>query len=201
MREKYALITVNNKTGLKEFVLGLESMNYNFVASKVCAKLLESWHIKVKVASEITGYPPIMGKKGIKLIHPKIFGGILADPSKKRHRADMKKYGIKPFSIVICNFYPFERTISSVNHKYEKAIENIDIGGPSMVRCAAKNYKNVAIITDPADYKKIIDELKDSGTVNLGTRKKLALKAFKRTKEYDGAIIDYLTKRFGGGVI
>jgi phosphoribosylaminoimidazolecarboxamide formyltransferase/IMP cyclohydrolase len=196
MKRRFALITVNDKTGLREFASGLRSLGYEFVASKMCAKLLRKWGINVVEAAKVTGFPPIMGRQGIKLIHPKIFGGILADPSKKRHREDLKKYHIKPFEIVACNFYPFEKIISVKGHRYEKAITNIDIGGPAMVRCAAKNYKNVAVVVHPSDYGKVLGELRANGKVSLKTKEELALKAFRRTEEYDRVILKYLSAKF-----
>jgi phosphoribosylaminoimidazolecarboxamide formyltransferase/IMP cyclohydrolase len=196
MRKRFALISVNDKTGLGDFVKDLDLLGFSFVASKVCARILKKWRVNVKEASKITGYPPVMGKQGIKLMHPKIFGGILADRKKARHRADMKKYGINPFDLVVCNFYPFEKITATRGHLFRKAIENIDIGGPAMVRCAAKNYANVTVVTDPRDYTRIISELKENKKVCLKTREELALKAFKKTREYDTAIISYLSSMF-----
>lgn len=196
--KKYALLTVSDKTGIVKFAKELSRFGFNLIGSLKTSKLLRKNKIKVVEVSETTNYPVIMGKQGIKLIHPIIFGGILVDKTNKEHLKECKKYKINPFDIVVCNFYPFEKTISTRNFKHEEAIFNLDIGGPAMVRCAAKNYKNVAVIVDTKDYETIIDELKTNGRLNLETREKLSLKAFKYVHEYDKNIINYLTKKFKG---
>ncbi|MCI5210711.1 MAG: bifunctional phosphoribosylaminoimidazolecarboxamide formyltransferase/inosine monophosphate cyclohydrolase, partial [Candidatus Electrothrix sp. ATG2] len=122
-------------------------------------------------------------------------GGISADKNSAAHLRDCEKYSVNPFDIVVCNFYPFEKTINQENFKHEDAIFNLDIGGPAMVRCAAKNYKNVSVLVDTNDYDPFIKELK-RGEISLSTRKKLSLKAFKYTQKYNQAIIDYFTSVF-----
>lgn len=194
VKEKYALLTVSERKGLVDFARGLRALNYKLVASKRTTIFLRRHNVEVTEVSEITGYNPIMGKQGIKLIHPKIFGAILADPKIKSHQEDMERYGIHPFSLVVCNFYPFEKAISKKKVNHEKAIYHLDIGGPAMVRCAAKNYKNTTIITDPEDYDVVLHSLKELGEVPYQIRRSLSLKAFKFTKEYDEAIIEYLRK-------
>lgn len=194
--KKYALITVSNRKGLAKFARKLKELDFEIIASKNTAKFLKNHRINSTDVKEITGYEPIMGKHGIKLIHPKIFGAILADPKIKSHRKDMKKHKINPFSLVVCNFYPFEKTISKNRFKHETAIYNLDIGGPAIVRCAAKNYKNVSIIVDPSDYQLVLDCLENFEEIPLKIRKYFSLKAFKYTSKYDAAIITYLEDAF-----
>ncbi len=196
--KKFALLTVSDKTGIVEFAKELKRLGFELIASLKTSKLLQKNKIKITEVSKITNYPAIMGKQGIKLIHPIIFGGILADKTNKKHLKECKKFKVNPFDIVVCNFYPFEKTIAKKKFKHEEAIFNLDIGGPTMVRCAAKNYKNVAVIIDVKDYKKILNELKANGCISLETRKRLSLKAFKYAHKYDRIIINYFSKIFRG---
>jgi len=192
----YALLSVSDKTGIVEFAKELKGLGFDLIGSLKTAKLLRENNIAITEASEITGYPAIMGTQGIKLIHPKIFGGILADKANLEHLKDLKKYKINAIDLLVCNFYPFKEAISKKGHKHEDVIFNLDIGGPSMVRCAAKNYKNVAVITDIADYKKILMELKQTGEISLETKEKLSLKAFEYVHKYNEDIINYLKNKF-----
>ena len=194
--QKYAFLTVRNKKNFKEFALGLVKNGFKIVASRGTAAYLREFGIKVIDVETITGYPPLVGVQGIKIIHPKIFSGVLADKNSPEHLADLKKYDIPRFEIVACNFYPFEESISKKIINHDEAIFNLDIGGPAVVRCAAKNYKNVAILTDPADYKQVLKEINKSGGVTEETRKKLSLKAFKYVHRYDTLIIKYLSRFF-----
>lgn len=198
MKNKYALITVTDKKGIVNFAKGLRKLNYKLIGSLKTSKFLLKHKIQITEVSKITKYPAVMGKQGIKLIHPIIFGGILADKTNKDHIKDCQKYKINPFDIVVCNFYSFQETISKNNFNHKEALFNLDIGGPAMVRCAAKNYKNVAIITDSHDYDKILDKLNTDMGIDLTTREKLSLKAFKYCFQYDKMIIKYLTKYFKG---
>ena len=193
---KFALLTVSDKTGIVKFASALWRLGFDLVGSLKTAQLLAKNRIKVTEVSKITKYPAIMGKQGIKLIHPKIFGAILADRKNKEHLAQCKKYKINPFDIVVCNFYPFERTVGMKKIKRAAALFNLDIGGPAMVRCAAKNYENVAIVVDVNDYAGVLRELSASGGVSLATRKRLSLKAFRYAHKYDETIIGYLEKAF-----
>jgi len=192
--KKYALVSVYNKTGLTSFAKELKSIGFEIVSSGGTAKYLKNAGIKVTEVSRLTKYPHMLGGR-VKTLHPLIHGGILADRTNKEHLKDIKKYKINPFDLVVCNLYPFEAVISKPSFTNEEAIENIDIGGPSMVRGAAKNYKNVAIVVDPEDYPKVLDELKTSGKISLETREKLSFKAFKHTKYYDSIIVRYLSSR------
>lgn len=196
--KRFALLTVSDKTSIVEFAKELNKLGFELIGSLKTSKLLQKNKIKITEISNITNYPAIIGKQGIKLIHPIVFGGILADKTNKKHLNECKKFKVNPFDIVVCNFYPFEKTIAKKKFKHEQAIFNLDIGGPAMVRCAAKNYKNVAVIVDVKDYKKVLNELKTNGCVSLETKKKLSLKAFKYVHEYDRIIINYLFKMFKG---
>ena len=194
--KQFALITVNNKKGLLHLARELAGLGFEIVASRMTSKFLKKFGLEVIDVEDITGYPPVMGKQGIKLIHPKIFGGILGDKTKKSHKKDAEKFGINFFDVVVCNFYPFEKIIARKKFSHERAIRNIDIGGPAMVRCAAKNYKNVTILVDPCDYKKALEELKIAGETSAETKKYLALKAFRYDCEYDKKVIRYLSLKF-----
>ena len=196
MKKRYALLTVTDKTGIVEFAKGLKKFGFELVGSLKTSWLLRKNGISIKEVSEITGYPPIMGKQGIKLIHPIIFGGILADRLNPDHLKDGKRYKIKPFELVVCNLYAFEKTVAKKKFKHEEAIFNLDIGGPAMIRCAAKNYKNVAIVTDVKDYDMVLSKLAKGPGIDLLTKKKLALRAFEYVSAYDWVIVKYLKKKF-----
>ncbi|MFA4967570.1 MAG: bifunctional phosphoribosylaminoimidazolecarboxamide formyltransferase/IMP cyclohydrolase [Candidatus Margulisiibacteriota bacterium] len=191
-----ALLSVSNKKGLAPFARALKKMGFDIVSSGGTAKALKKSGVRVTEVSELTKYPSMLGGR-VKTLHPIIHGGILANRSLADHIADMKKFKIRPIDIVVCNLYPFEATIAKPKCKLEDAVEQIDIGGPAMVRASAKNFKDVAIITDPADYSLILKELKENGgKTTIETRQKLALKAFRHTKLYDTAISNYLAGKF-----
>ena len=193
-----ALLSVWDKKGLAQFAKGLKKQGYDIVSSGGTAKFLKKSGVQVIEVSQLTKSPSMLGGR-VKTLHPIIHGGILANRSLPDHLSDMKKYGIRQIDIVVCNLYPFEATISKDGATLEDAIENIDIGGPCMVRAAAKNFKDVAIVVDPDDYSSVLSELKaHKGKTSIETRQKLALKAFNHTKLYDIAITKYLTKKFEG---
>lgn len=191
------MISVSDKTNLLPFAKGLKRMKYDIVSTGGTAEFLRKGKVKVIEVPELTGYPKMLEGR-VKSLHPAIFGGILADRSKKSHLKDLKDFKIRPIDIVVCNLYPFEQVVSRPKFSHEEAIENIDIGGPSMVRAAAKNYKDVAIIVDPADYDIILKELrKKGGKLSLQTKEMLAGKAFAHTKKYDSRISLYFKGRVG----
>ncbi len=194
--ERYALLTVNDKINVEWFARELVSLGFKIVASRKTAAYLRGYKIPVIDVEKITGYPPLVGVQGIKIIHPKIFSGVLADKNKEYDLADLRKYKIPRFEIVACNFYPFEQSIARAKVDHSEAIFNLDIGGPAVVRCAAKNYKNVAIITDIKDYDRVVGELKTNNEVSLKFRQQLSLKAFKYAHKYDSVIIKYLARIF-----
>ncbi|OGC32769.1 bifunctional phosphoribosylaminoimidazolecarboxamide formyltransferase/IMP cyclohydrolase [candidate division WOR-1 bacterium RIFOXYB2_FULL_48_7] len=192
--KKYALLSVWDKQGLKPLAKELVKLGFGLVSSGGTAKFLKAAGIKVTEVQQITKYPHMLGGR-VKTLHPLIHGGILGDPNIPEHQKDIKKFGIKPFELVVCNLYPFEQVISKKNFTHAEAIENIDIGGPCMVRAAAKNHKCVAIVVDPSDYKSITRELSRGGQISLESREKLALKAYKHTAQYDALIVKYLTAK------
>ncbi|MBN3033326.1 MAG: bifunctional phosphoribosylaminoimidazolecarboxamide formyltransferase/IMP cyclohydrolase [Candidatus Saganbacteria bacterium] len=187
---KYALISVYDKTGLALFARELQQLGFEFVSSGGTAKFLRQQGLRVTEVQKLTKYPHMFDGR-VKTLHPMVHGGILADRTNKAHLKEIKKYKITPFDLVVCNLYPFEQVISKKNFTHDEAIENIDIGGPSLVRAAAKNYKNAAIVVEPADYPRVLKELKENGVIGLETREQLAFKAFRQTAQYDALIVRY----------
>jgi phosphoribosylaminoimidazolecarboxamide formyltransferase/IMP cyclohydrolase len=196
--KKYALLSVSDKKGLDKFAKGLKALGFEIVSSGGTAKFLKRAGIKVTEVAKLTKYPHMLDGR-VKTLHPVIHGGILADQTNSKHLRELAKFKINPFQLVVCNLYPFESVISKPKFTHDEAIENIDIGGPCMVRAAAKNHKSVAIIVDPGDYGKILDELKDNkGELKAETKQRLAFKAFMHTKYYDTVIVNYFSTMFGG---
>ena len=190
MRPRRALISVSDKRGVVEFAKALSDMGVEIVSTGGTAKLLRESGIPVKEISELTGFPEIMEGR-VKTLHPKVHGGILADRNKDEHIKAMEELQIEPIDMVVVNLYPFKETVKR-GADLDEIIENIDIGGPTMVRAAAKNFKHVAIVTDPADYDKVVKELKEKGEISLKTRFYLARKAFNLTAHYDALISEFL---------
>ncbi len=172
-------------------------MGIEILSTGGTAKLLQKEGVKVKEVSDYTGFPEILDGR-VKTLHPKIHGGILAKRDNEEHIKQIKKLGIDFIDMVVINLYPFEEVIKKPNVSLEEVIENIDIGGPTMLRSAAKNFQDVAVVSSPEDYDAIIKELKENkGTLSLETRKKLAVKVFEYTFRYDSTISSELNKRFG----
>jgi len=165
-------------------------MDFEIISTGGTSVFLKKAGIKVTDVSDVTGFPEIMEGR-VKTLHPIIHGGILAVRDNPLHVKEAKKQGIEYIDIVAVNLYPFEKTIANKNATLEEAIENIDIGGPALVRAAAKNYRHVAVITDPNDYSLVIKEL-GNGHISLKTKERLAVKAFRRIADYDCAIDTYL---------
>lgn len=197
MQIKRALVSVSDKEGIVDFTRELNSLGIEVVSTGGTAKLLREKGIDVIPISDVTGFPEAMDGR-IKTLHPKVHGGILAIRSNNEHMEAMNKLGIKPIDMVVVNLYPFKKTVAKPDVTLEDAIENIDIGGPTMVRAGAKNYQDVAIVTKPSQYNKVLEELR-KGDISLETKKKLALEAFEMTADYDNAITSYLEKEFGEG--
>jgi len=187
---KRALISVYDKTGIVDFARELGKMGFEIVSTGGTYKTLEAGGMHVKYVSEITKSPEILEGR-VKTEHPKLIGGILALRSKKEHMQDLEKIGIEPIDMVVCNLYPFEK-VTKQGADLKTALENIDIGGPNMIRAAAKNFKNVVVIINPQRYNQILREYKKSGNVSVKTRKTLAVEAFKETAQYDLAIYRFL---------
>jgi len=190
MRPVRALISVSDKTGIVEFAKELSELGVEIVSTGGTAKLLRERGVPVKEISQLTGFPEIMEGR-VKTLHPKVHGGILADRSKDEHLRAMKELEIEPIDMVVVNLYPFKETVKR-GAGLDEIIENIDIGGPTMVRAAAKNYKNVAVVVDPKDYGALLSELKEKGEISLKTRFHLARKAFNLTAHYDALISEFL---------
>ena len=187
---KTALLSVHDKTGIVEFAQGLQNLDINLMSTGGTARLLSSSGVRVREISDYTGFPEILDGR-VKTLHPKIHAGLLFRRDHEEDQGTVQKLGIQAIDMVVVNLYPFEKAVSQ-SSDLNKAIENIDIGGPTMIRAAAKNYRDVAVVTDPADYARILSELKsDSCRLSQGTRLELMLKAFERTAVYDAAISSY----------
>jgi phosphoribosylaminoimidazolecarboxamide formyltransferase/IMP cyclohydrolase len=195
---RQALISVSDKTGIVEFASRLNERGVEIISTGGTATTLRQAGINVKDVSEVTGFPEMMDGR-VKTLHPRIHGGLLGVRENPEHVEAMRAHGIKPIDMVVVNLYPFQQTVAKPGVKLEDAIEQIDIGGPAMLRSAAKNYASVAVVTSPEAYAGILDELmKHDGGLSLATRQKLALDVFKRTFEYDSAISNYLEGAFAG---
>ena len=187
-----ALVSVSDKAGLVDFVKGLRTFNVEILSTGGTAKLLADAGIPVVAVSDHTGSPEILDGR-VKTLHPKIHGGILGRRDDRHHQEQMATHRIAPIDMVVVNLYPFEATVARPECRFEDAIENIDIGGPSMLRSAAKNHHDVTVVVDPADYGAILDEMRNTGgSISVSTNFTLARKAFATTAHYDGAIADYL---------
>src|SRR6266850_1467063 len=183
-----ALLSVSDKTGLVEFAKFLTSLGVELISTGGTRKALADAGLKVLDISEITGFPEMLDGR-VKTLHPRVHGGILHIRDNPQHQATIKEHKIAPIDLVVCNLYPFEATLAKAGSSHEEIIENIDIGGPSMVRSASKNYHDVAIVTDPAQYDAVAAEMKaNHGALDLPTREKLASAAFALTASYDAAI-------------
>lgn len=194
MSIKRALLSVSDKTGLADFAKGLADMGVEILSTGGTAKFLTQQGVPVKEVSDHTGFPELFDGR-VKTLHPMIHGGLLQRRDLPEHQKQAKDNGIPPIDLVAINLYPFEETVAKGDVTLEEAIENIDIGGPSILRSAAKNYEAVTVITDPADYATVLAEMKESeGDTKLSTREKLAWKVFQRTSSYDSAIARYLNK-------
>jgi phosphoribosylaminoimidazolecarboxamide formyltransferase/IMP cyclohydrolase len=190
---KHALISVSDKTGVLELAEGLTRLGFAILSTGGTARLLTNAGLEVTEVADYTGFPEMLDGR-VKTLHPKVHAGILARRDRPEHMAAMTRSGIPTIDIVVVNLYPFVQTIASPHCTLAEAIENIDIGGPTMVRAAAKNYQHVAVVTDPADYQTLLDQLREGdGHLSTAMRFRLARKAFSHTAAYDGAISNYLT--------
>ena len=188
-----ALVSVYDKSGLAEFVRQLAARGIEIVSTGGTAKLLREAGITVRDVSDLTGWPEMLGGR-VKTLHPKVHGGILFRRGEAGDRAQTVEHKIAPIDLVVVNLYPFEATAAKPDLTPEDLIENIDIGGPTMVRSAAKNFESVAVVTDPADYAAVAAEITEHGEVSLVTRLELARKAFALTARYDGKIATELER-------
>lgn len=185
-----ALISVSDKTGLTEFAGGLAALGVELLSTGGTARLLAEGGLQVREVSDHTGFPEIMDGR-VKTLHPKIHGGLLG--RRGTDDAVMAEHGIAPIDLLVVNLYPFEQTVAAPDCALETAIENIDIGGPAMIRAAAKNHADVAVVTEPSDYEEVLAALRDGdGALDLALRRSLATRAYEHTARYDGAIANYL---------
>lgn len=187
-----AIMSVTDKTGLVEFAAGLKTHGVHILSTGGTAKLLRDQNVDIMEVSEFTGFPEMLDGR-VKTLHPKVHGGILGIRENRAHVETMAAHGIEPIDLVVVNLYAFAKTVAKPGCTLDEAIENIDIGGPTLIRAAAKNNKYVAVVTDPKDYPVVLEEMRrNNGAVSRETSLRLACKAFCLTHEYDGNICDYL---------
>ncbi|WP_088225818.1 bifunctional phosphoribosylaminoimidazolecarboxamide formyltransferase/IMP cyclohydrolase [Desulfosporosinus sp. FKB] len=191
--KRRAIISVSDKTGIVTFAQGLVELGFELISTGGTFKALDEANIPVKYVSEVTGFPEVLGGR-VKTLHPLIHGGILARDIEE-HRQQMEQNGIGFIDLVVVNLYPFRETISKPGVSFEEAIENIDVGGPTMVRAAAKNHGRVTVLVNPKSYEEVLNVLRETGTVSAGMRKRLAAEAFAHTAEYDRLIAGYLERQ------
>lgn len=191
---KRALVSVSDKKNLVEFVSGLCELGYEIISTGGTKKALEQAGISTIGISEITGFPEIMDGR-VKTLHPNVHGALLCVRDHPDHVAQLKEHNISYIDLVCVNLYPFKETVQKENVTHEEIIENIDIGGPSMLRSASKNYRYIPVLCDPSDYDTVLKELREHGETCMATRERLAAKVFRHTARYDAMIADYLTKK------
>ena len=193
MKIKRALLSVSDKTGIVELARFLNENGVEIISTGGTMNAIKEAGIPVTYVSDVTGFPEIMDGR-VKTLNPKIHGAILAVRSNPEHMEALDKHELTPIDLVVVNLYPFRETVAKPGVTEAEAIENIDIGGPAMVRASAKNFKDVVIVTYPSRYEGLMAMLKETGDVDARTRKELALEAFSHTAEYDAMISDYLKK-------
>ncbi len=196
MTKKRALISVSDKNGIVEFARELIELGFEIVSTGGTKKALAEGGVPVIGISDVTNFPEILEGR-VKTLHPNIHGGLLAKVGEAGHREQLEEHGITPIELVCVNLYPFQQTIAKPDVSVEDAIENIDIGGPAMLRASAKNHEYVTVVVDPVDYQTVIDEYKQSGRTEAATRRKLAAKVYRHTAAYDSMIAEYMTKLAG----
>lgn len=192
---KRALISVSDKSGIVPFAQELSSGGVQILSTGGTAKILREAGLDIMDVSEYTGFPEMLDGR-VKTLHPKVHGGLLGLRNNPEHVRVMKEHGIENIDMVVVNLYPFKETISKPDCTFIDAIENIDIGGPTMLRSAAKNFHSVTVIIDPSDYETVIGEIKKNGSVSRETNYRLAIKVFETTNEYDRTIADYLKEKY-----
>jgi phosphoribosylaminoimidazolecarboxamide formyltransferase / IMP cyclohydrolase len=192
---KRALLSVSDKTGLIDFAKQLVGYGVELISTGGTAKAIKDAGLAVKDISEVTGFPEMLDGR-VKTLHPVVHGGLLSLRDNKEHMETIAKHNIKPIDLVCVNLYPFEATISKPNVELHEAIENIDIGGPSMIRSASKNYRSVTVVTSAAQYAAVVKEMTENdGATTFKLRQELAIEAFGNTARYDGTIHEYLHRR------
>ena len=192
-----ALLSVSDKSGIVEFARALAALGVQILSTGGTAKLLEKEGIAVTEVSAYTGFPEMLDGR-VKTLHPKIHAGLLARRDDPGHLAALRSAGIPPIDLLVVNLYPFQASVADPDCSFEEAIENIDIGGPALLRAAAKNHAGVGVVVDPADYARVLEEMRSSGGISEATRFALAKKVFAHTAAYDGAIANYLSSLDAG---
>jgi len=195
MNVNRALISVSDKDGVGDFSKGLSKLGIEIISTSSTAKVIKKAGVPIKEVASVTGFPEMLEGR-VKTLHPVIHAGILAKRNNKEHLDTLKKHKIKTIDMLVCNLYPFEQTIKKENVGIEEVIENIDIGGPTLIRAAAKNYKDVIVITDKSQYNEVLSSLKSDGDLSLENRERLAIKAYSHTAQYDAIISNYLRKKW-----
>jgi phosphoribosylaminoimidazolecarboxamide formyltransferase / IMP cyclohydrolase len=196
-RVRRVLLSVSDKTGLVEFARGLQEFGVELLSTGGTAAALRAAGLPVRDVSDVTGFPEMLDGR-VKTLHPRVHGGLLGVRDNAEHAAAMREHGIEPIDMAVINLYPFERTVAREGVTLEEAVEQIDIGGPAMVRSAAKNWRDVAVITSPEMYGQLLEEMREhDGALSLNTRARLAMLAFTRTSSYDRAIASYLGEKVG----
>lgn len=194
-RIRRAIVSVSDKSGVDEFARGLAQRGVAILSTGGTARLLRDSGVEVQDVSAYTGFPEMLDGR-VKTLHPKIHGGILGLRENPKHAAKMQEHGIEPIDLVAVNLYPFEKTVAQAGCTLEEAVEQIDIGGPCMIRAAAKNHRYVTVVTDPSDYGRVLTEMdRGDGQIGHALNFELAVKAFSRTSEYDAAIAGWLRGR------
>lgn len=194
---KRAVISVSDKKGVVDFAKELSNMGVEILSTGGTAKTMREAGVPVKDVSEHTGFPEMLDGR-VKTLHPKIHGGLLSRRGNEKDMEEIKKHGIDTIDMVVVNLYPFEATISKPDVTFDDAIENIDIGGPTMLRSASKNFQDVAVVVDPDDYTNVLDEMRKlNNELSYTTKLNLAQKVFSHTSRYDSLIADYLAKTIG----
>ncbi|MBI5015240.1 MAG: hypothetical protein HZB55_07080 [Deltaproteobacteria bacterium] len=190
-----AVVSVSDKTGVVEFARQLRERGVEILSTGGTARSLQEAGLDVTEVSAYTGFPEMLDGR-VKTLHPKIYGGILGLRDRPDHAATMQEHGIEPIDLVAVNLYPFERTVAGAGCTVEEAVEQIDIGGPCMIRASAKNHRFVTVVVDPTDYPRVIADMdRQGGAVSRELNFELAVKAYRRTSEYDAAIAGWLTGR------
>ncbi len=200
MSLKRALISVSDKEGIVDFSKELTKLGIEIISTGGTAKTLEKSNIPIIKISKVTNFPEMLDGR-VKTLHPKVHGGILAKRENKEHMSTLKKHDIKTIDLLVCNLYPFEKTIKKENVGIDEVIENIDIGGPTLIRSAAKNYKDVIVVTNKNQYKKVVKKLKNKGNLSISERENLAIEAYSHTAQYDTIISNYLKNRWTDDIL
>ncbi|KYK24407.1 bifunctional phosphoribosylaminoimidazolecarboxamide formyltransferase/inosine monophosphate cyclohydrolase [Thermoplasmatales archaeon SG8-52-4] len=200
MNDKRALVSVSDKTGIVDFVKGISELGYDILSTGGTAKALKKAGIKTIEVSDVTNFPEMLDGR-VKTLHPIIHAGILAKRNVKQHMSTLKKHSIKTIDMLVCNLYPFEDTIKKPKVGIEEVIENIDIGGPTLIRAAAKNYKDVIVVTNKNQHKDVLKSLKIKGDLSLREKEKLSLDAFTHTAQYDSIISNYLRNKWTNDIL